>query len=133
MTNESEILSEINRAMKSLKAAELLLTQQFMEDSISRSYYAVLHAAKALLLSKNVEVNSHDAVKKLFGLHFIKTGELEKEYGMILREEQDDRILADYDVNFIPEDDRVFRRLEDAKEFVNKIVKVLQSAGYIIK
>lgn len=130
MNNESEVLSEMKRAMKSLKAAEILLSQELMEDSISRSYYAVLHAAKALLLSKGVEVSSHDAVKRLFGLHIIKTGVVNKDFGMILREEQDDRIRADYDVNFIPEDERVFRRVEDAKEFVFKMKEILKSQGY---
>ena len=37
------------------------------------------------------------------------------------REEQDERLLADYDVNFIPEQEMVFRRVEDARDFVSRI------------
>ena len=126
MSSTEEIDAELVRAKKALLAAEILLNQGLLEDSISRSYYAILHAAKAGLLLKNISVDSHEAVKNLFGLHLIKTGEIEKEYSIILREEQDDRLLADYNVNFIPQEDRVFRRLEDAKEFLHRIEKYLQ-------
>lgn len=121
MIDKAEIQAELERAKKSLKSAEVLLNEKLYEDSISRSYYAVLHAAKAALLSKGVEVDSHEAVKRLFGMHLIKTGEIGKQYGMILREEQDDRLMADYNVGFLPEEERVFRRLEDARDFVDTI------------
>lgn len=126
MNDNSEILAELDRAKKALKSAEVLLNQKLLEDSISRSYYAVLHAAKAALLSKGISVDSHDAVKKLFGLHLIKSGEIDKQYGMILREEQDDRLLADYNVRFMPEEERVFRRIEDARDFIFTIEQFLK-------
>lgn len=126
MIDKAEIQAELDRAKKSLKSAEVLLQQKLFEDSISRSYYAVLHAAKAALLSKGVIVDSHEAVKRLFGMHLIKSGEIDKQYGMILREEQDDRLLADYNVGFLPEEERVFRRLEDAKDFLVTIEQFLK-------
>lgn len=116
-----EIIAEINRSKKSLQAAEVLFEQELLEDCLSRCYYAILHSAKAVLLSKEINVSSHDAVKSLFGLHLIKSGEVEKEYSIILREEQDDRLLADYDVNFSPERDRVLKRLKEAKEFIHRM------------
>ncbi|MCB1179622.1 MAG: HEPN domain-containing protein [Leptospiraceae bacterium] len=84
-----------------------------------------MHAAKAALLSKGIEVESHDAVKRQFGLHLIKTGIVDKFYGMILREEQDDRMMADYNVGFSPEEDRVFKRLDDAKDFISKMESLI--------
>ena len=40
--------------MKAQGAAELLLEAGFYEDAVSRAYYAVLHAAKAALLARDI-------------------------------------------------------------------------------
>jgi uncharacterized protein (UPF0332 family) len=85
-----------------------------------------LHAAKAVLLKENVEVDSHEAVKRLFGMHLIKTRKISSKYSKILREELDDRYLADYNVAFSPEPDRVQKRIEDAKDFLDTMIKYLE-------
>jgi len=65
-SNEEEIKREIGRGVKSLNAARKLFEAELFEDAISRSYYAILHTAKAVLLTENVKVDSHEAVKKTF-------------------------------------------------------------------
>ncbi|HMW08467.1 MAG TPA: HEPN domain-containing protein [Leptospiraceae bacterium] len=125
MSSNPEILAEMARAKKALKSAEVLLNQNLLEDCISRSYYAILHSSKAALLSKGISADSHEAIKNLFGMHLVKSGEIEKEYAFIFREEQDERLLADYDVNFVPEQEMVFRRVEDARDFVMRMEKFL--------
>ena len=95
------------RAMKSLRAARKLCDEQLYEDAISRTYYAVLHAAKAAPLTVGCQVDSHGAAKRLFGKHLVKEDIIDEAYSRILREEQDDRILADYDVAFDPDLTRV--------------------------
>lgn len=71
---------ELKRAGKALMAARALLEHELFEDCISRSYYAVLHAAKAALTITGVTARSHHGVRSMFGLHIVKTGKLEK-YG----------------------------------------------------
>jgi uncharacterized protein (UPF0332 family) len=53
--------------------------------------------------------------------------EIEKEYAIILREEQDDRILADYNVTFLAEEDRVEERISAAKIFFDRMILYLES------
>lgn len=60
-------------------------------------------------------------------MHLIKTGKFDAKFSKILREEQDDRYLADYDVSFFPEPDRVEKRINDAKAFLDS--KAKQGAG----
>ncbi len=67
-----EAISEFIRAEKALKASETLLGNGYYEDSISRSYYAVLHAAKMALILEDINVSSHTAVRKLFSKHFME-------------------------------------------------------------
>ena len=97
-----EIKKEFHRAEKSLQSARLLLRDSLLEDALSRAYYAILHATRAVLLAEGVNVTSHRAVRRLFGQHLIKSGKLSAHLATILAEEQDDRILADYDVLFDP-------------------------------
>ena len=61
-----EIRQEILRSRKSLESAKNLSEAGLFEDAISRAYYSVMHAAKAVLLSRNVPVASHEAVKRLY-------------------------------------------------------------------
>ena len=116
---------EIVRARKSLAAARALQKEELLEDSLSRAYYAVLHAARAILVSEGLDPQSHEAVKRLFGLHIVKQGKMEARYAHILREEQDDRALADYDLAFEPQPSRVQQRISDAEAFLNEAVRIL--------
>jgi uncharacterized protein (UPF0332 family) len=117
---------ELERAGQALQAAILLHQGHLNADALSRSYYAVAHAAKAMLLSEAVTVASHEAIKRLFGLHFVKTKKIDSHFADILRWEQDDRILADYDVAFVPAEELARVRIEDARKFVNMATAFLK-------
>ena len=121
------------RSKKALKAADFLFKESLYEDCLSRSYYSILHAAKAVLLSEGIQVDTHDAVKRLFEFHLIRTRKIDKIFAIILREEQDDRLLADYDVTFIPDMAQVESRLNDAYKFVQRMEQFLQDKGFSIK
>lgn len=127
-----EINKEFERAEKSLKAAQILLKDGLLEDAISRAYYSILHAAKAVLLVEGINVESHRAVRRLFGQHLIQTGKIDEKYSKILAEEQDDRYLADYDVIFSPEKERCLKRVEDAKDFLDAIKSHLKQHGIVL-
>jgi uncharacterized protein (UPF0332 family) len=103
------------------------LENQLYEDCVSRAYYAVLHAAKAALATKDIEPESHNAVKRMFGLHLIKTGEIEKDFAKILTAEQEDREIGDYNIYIEIEQDRALKRVRDAEKFVERIEKYLQT------
>jgi len=62
-----EVQAELLRAEKSLAATHSLLKDDFLEDALSRAYYSILHAARAVLLAEGVSVSSHRAVRRLFG------------------------------------------------------------------
>lgn len=117
---------ELNRAGKALLAAKTLLENQLYEDCVSRAYYAVLHAAKAALVTTGVEPESHSAVRRLFGLHLVKTGKLEKDFAKILTAEQEDREIGDYDIHIEIEQDTAQKRVLDAERFLQRITQYLE-------
>ena len=123
MNNKSLMLArkEMDRARKSLRAAQILLGYELHEDAVSRAYYAVLHASKAALATVNIFPTSHQSVRRMFGLHLVKTDRIEREYATILTSEQEDRELSDYDITISLEKDRASQRVNDAQRFVDRI------------
>lgn len=123
------VLAEWNRARESLRAAETLTRDGLYADAISRAYYAILHAAKAGLHVHDVAAESHPAVRRMFGLHLVKPGEIEPEWSAYLTASLDDRLAADYDVetSFSEEDTR--SECRRSREFLNRVKRYLLKNG----
>ena len=117
---------ELSRANKSLLAAKALLEKGLFEDCVSIAYYAVLHAAKASLFLSGVESETHNGVRRMFGLHLVKAGKIETEFARILVREQEDRETGDYEVNIEIEEDTAKERVDEAEKFVNRIEQYIQ-------
>ena len=123
--NLEEIKKEISRADKALKSAEVLIQKSYYEDAISRCYYGALHAARAVLLIEDINISSHQAVRRLFGKYFVKTGKLDKKYAKILAEVQDNRYRADYDVIYSATQEDAEESLKEANDFFAAIREYL--------
>ena len=93
----NRITSLLNLAKEELTTAQLLLDNDRYRACISRSYYAIYYAAEALLESKNINSRTHKGIIKLFGQHFIKTGDLPIELAKAFSDTYDLRKLSDYD------------------------------------
>lgn len=87
---------EVEKGDACFRQADVLFKSSEYDGSISRAYYAVFHFATALLLTKGLEARSHEALSRLFNLHFIKTGILPKNFSTILSHAQKAREEADY-------------------------------------
>lgn len=120
-----KISLELKRSNESLKSAKVLVKEELYEDSISRAYYAIFHAAKAILLTIDVEPQTHEGAIRKFGHHFVKTGLIEKEIGRIFARAQKVREKSDYDVakEFSEEDTNEWITM--AEKFVRRIQEYL--------
>ncbi len=95
------------------------------KTSVNRSYYAVLHSTRSLLILKGIDPSRHDGVKTMLGLHFIRTNLLPKEMIEIFKELMVLRTDVDYgDMEFIGKDEAE-KALSRAKRFV-EIVEALR-------
>lgn len=79
-----------------LEAAKILFKNGFYGDAVSRAYYAMFFAAKALLSEKDSYPRTHRGLISQFGLLFVKNGEFEKELFDLFTRAQEDREEADY-------------------------------------
>lgn len=91
------VRQELKKAEQALKAAQNLLADELYDDAVSRAYYAVFHGARAALRMKGVETISHKGLVNQFALHLVKPGEVDEEYGDILRQTKEDRETGDYE------------------------------------
>lgn len=123
------VLAEWRRARDSMRAADVLAREECYSDAVSRTYYAVLHAAKAALQVHDVAAESHAGVGRMFGLHLVRTGEIEKEWAKHLGQSLDDRLAADYDpeVTFSRQD--ALRECRETRKFLRRIRQYLLHNG----
>ncbi len=131
--NPENVLAEFGRAKKALRAAQILHADGLLEDAISRSYSAVMHAAKAALLFHDTIVESHAALRRLFGQVLVRPGLIEKEWAAILGREQDERVAADYGIGTSWEPEDASRLVEEAATFLQRIRNYLVSVGLALE
>lgn len=116
-------------AEEKLKAAQHLSEGEFYKDSISRSYYSMFFAAKALLSLKEIYPETHKGVVLHFGLQFVKDGFIEEMYGRAFRIAKEQRETADYgiDIEVCQEEaEGNYKKAVDFLRIVKKAIKKLQ-------
>lgn len=125
------IADEILRADESLRAAEALLALGLNADSVSRTYYALLHYVRAALLSRGVEPKTHSGVLHLFNVELVRSGLFPSAHNRVLSMVQRGRELADYDAAVVFSADDARAHLEDARRFIAEVRAFLRAAGFL--
>lgn len=124
---KEEITTLIKSADGRIKSAKVLLKEQQYRDAISRSYYAFLDAAKALLLTKGKTAKTHEGVLSLFGLEFGKSGEVSKELFRFYKRVKKAREEADYEFLRKFSKSETEEAIEMAEKFVSFIEKKIKT------
>ncbi len=116
MSNQTISNKYIENAEEKLGASRTLLKVGYANDSISRSYYSMFFAAKALLALRDIYPKSHQGVITQLGLEFVKNGFLDSVYGRAIRKAKEQRETADYDIDIefsLEEAERLLKTAED--------------------
>lgn len=96
MTPEQQAL--LDKARRSIEAAQSLIQQKFYDFAVSRAYYAMFYVAEALLDQEGLSFSSHAAVISAFGQHLARPGKIPTEFHRQLIDAQAQRTRADYDL-----------------------------------
>ncbi|MCX7794247.1 MAG: HEPN domain-containing protein [Thermodesulfovibrionales bacterium] len=121
----------LEKAEKKLAVAKKLFLSEDYEDAVSRAYYAVYHAAQALLLSEGQRAETHKGVVTLFGLLFVKTGKFDRNLGKYLANLKDDRESGDYEVFSYTDRETAETAIAEATEFLRKSREYLEKEKVI--
>ncbi len=107
----------IQKAERALRAAEILIGAGDAEFAAGRAYYAMLHAAQALLREKDLRYRKHAGVHSSYGKYFAKTGVLDPKYHRWLLTAFNTRLEGDYDFDAGIDFETVDTIIEQAREF----------------
>ena len=95
-------------------------------EAISEAYYAMFHAAKALLALRGIHPKTHAGVVSQFGLQFVTEGLIEELYAKSLAKAEAKREKADYDIYFEPSEEEAEDIVEDAEKFLVRIKEAIK-------
>jgi uncharacterized protein (UPF0332 family) len=113
----------LERAEEALDEATILFANKKWNATVNRLYYSCFYAVIALLLKHNIRTTTHDGVRNQFGLHFIKTSKIEREYGRFYSVLFDYRLKSDYGDMFDFSKEQVSPLLKKVPEFLAEIKK----------
>jgi hypothetical protein len=113
--------ASLSRAEEALRSAKLLLEHTELEDAVSRAYYAMFHAARAILFSKGVKTKTHRGTISSFGEYIVKTGILDEQYADVLRKTFDLRQKSDYEIYTELDEELVRETVNNAEKFLKKV------------
>ncbi len=85
-----------NQAKETLEAAKSLAKDKHWNSVINRLYYSCFYAISAMLYKYDINAKSHSGIKHQFGLHFVKSGLIEKSAAEIYLDLFDYRQAGDY-------------------------------------
>jgi len=119
--------TEIRRAQQAMLAADALAKGGLYNDATSRAYYAVFHAANALLTRIDVHPRTHRGVESLLAEHFIVPGRLAEEHLRRFSQVQEQRNIADYGADRDITAEQMTVILADARAFLDAALELQAS------
>jgi len=127
LPEDRNVLSEyrLKDSKQKLKAAGVLLEQGLFKDSISRSYYAMFSAARALLATKKLDSRKHSGIISLFNQHFVKTGLIARDCGRMLLAAREARERGDYEDFLEVSQEEATSQLAESTRFIAEVERAL--------
>jgi len=116
----------LSKAKNTIDEVEILLENKLWNTALNRLYYASYYAVIALLVNNEIQVQTHAGVRQMFGLHFIKTGLIDKKLGRIFSELFDKRHTGDYDDFIEITFDDVIELVQPSKDLILAIEKLIK-------
>lgn len=117
----------LDKASLDLEAAKVLLNSDLVKQSINRSYYAMFHAARALLAYDKFDSSKHSGIISYFNKHYIATGKIKVEIGKMLSSAELIRNKSDYDDFYIASREVAETQLGNAENFITEIKNFIKT------
>jgi uncharacterized protein (UPF0332 family) len=110
---------QFERADEAIEDAQILLREHRVGGTVARAYYAMFHAASAVLLQYDIKRGSHKGIIAAFGEHICKPSLLDIRFHRYLIEAFDLRLESDYQPVLKIDLPLAREILDNAVEFVN--------------
>ncbi len=126
-TKRSLIAYRLEKAHTDLSAAKSNYEAGYYDASANRSYYAIFHAARAVLMLNGQDYKKHSGVIAFFNRDYIKTEILDRQLGKILRDAFEIRTDCDYEDFYVVAKEDVEQQIKNAAYFILAIEQYVQT------
>ena len=120
------VLELLDKAVQSIRAAELLLNEGYFSFAASRAYYSMFYAVEALLLSRELSFSRHSGVITAFGKEFVKTGAFDSRFHRYLINAFELRNAGDYGAVQAVSEENARQVIEESRELLAVIDQFLE-------
>jgi len=117
---KSETSKLLDKAMRAIRAAEVLLDKGDAEFAAGRAYYAMFYVAEAMLGENEMKFQKHGGVHGAFGEQFVRSGMVDKKFHRWLLDAFDRRIQSDYGLDAVVTVEEARLMVIQAKEFLEE-------------
>lgn len=118
----------VEKAHATFEQAKANVANGYWDLIANRLYYAAYYATSALLLQNGYSVQTHNGIIQMLGLHFIKTGKLDKRWGNIYSRLFANRQTGDYGDMFGLTEEQVLPLVSQTEEYINVICSMIGNA-----
>lgn len=109
------------RAHESISEAKYLQDGGYFNGAVTRLYYACFNAARGLLTANGIDASTHNGVKSMISMNFIRKGILSIEHGATLTDLFNQRHISDYEAYAYRDASSVEFLLPKAEAFVKAV------------
>ena len=119
----------IEKARTTLEQVKNIVSTGYWDMIANRLYYAAYYAVSALLLQSGYSVQTHHGIIQMLGLHFIKTGIIDKEFGSLYGQLFSLRQTGDYGDTFGLTEKQVLPLLPQTEKFIKDIASLIEKTN----
>jgi len=116
---------KIKKALATLDDSFFLIDNKKFNAAVNRIYYSVFYILSALALKYDYETSKHSQLLGWFNKNFIANKSIDIQFGKTAMKLFDLRTKADYDDFIIFKNEQVQKMYEEAKIFIEKIIKFI--------
>ena len=117
---------ELAKSYDALTDAEVLMEKERWNGAANRFYYALFHAANALLIHDAHTVKSHKGSLRAFSQHYVITGKVPPEYGVLFSQFETLREGSDYTGFYRVAPEKLIQKVPLAKEMIDTIAEMVK-------
>jgi len=116
----------LERAKDTMLDVRLSIENNRWHNAANRLYYACFYAAMALLINDGYEAHTHNGVKTLLGLHYVKNGIIDIDLSNAYQKMFNIRQTGDYDDLAILAEQDVVPLVAYAETFIDKVKSLIK-------
>ena len=120
-------LYRLSKAKQYLEDAKKTLAMEMYDTAANRSYYAIFHAARAVLALDGLDFKQHSGVISNFQMKYIKTGIFDKQLSNIIKSAFSLRTESDYEDFYVISKADVESQVREAEIFFQTVSEYIHS------